>query len=135
MTITRSDIPKFRAYCSLCGWKSKVVSSEFRAQHAAAGHLWALRGRPDHSREAADIREQKRLAKCPTPWKTGVYRDKEEALEHVKGLYRKGKGNPDVMPYQCACGRWHVGHSREHFYKRIRRVTHNRPPTKKARKR
>ena len=47
----------------------------------------------------------------------------EEAREHIRRLYRAGRGNPDYQAYPCDGGaHWHIGHSMRHFHERIRKV-------------
>ena len=45
---------------------------------------------------------------------------KEAAQAHINGLWRAGRGSPDMSPYQCG-DHWHVGHSIEKFKARIQR--------------
>lgn len=48
----------------------------------------------------------------------------QEAREHIRALYKAGKGNPDYLPYPCDGGRhWHVGHSQQRLGERIRQAT------------
>lgn len=62
------------------------------------------------------------------------------AREHIKVLYRSGKGNPDYAPYRCeVCGGFHVGHSRVRLGERVRKATRvgtakNRALVKRRRK-
>lgn len=59
------------------------------------------------------------MTACPHPEKLR-HRSKGSAIAHIRSLYREGKGNPDLTPYRCVCGAWHVGHDARHFGKRIK---------------
>jgi hypothetical protein len=59
---------------------------------------------------------------CPHPHKV-KHATRGAALAHIRSLYAAGKGNPDMTPYLCVCGWWHVGHDLESFRRRIRRAT------------
>ncbi len=61
---------------------------------------------------------------CEWPGKQR-HASKTAALAAIGAMYRDGKGNPDLQPYECA-GHWHVGHSVVHFRERIKRVTRRR---------
>ena len=55
---------------------------------------------------------------CPRPDKRKLTQAEAEA--HVKNARRYL--NPDIRAYQCVCGHWHVGKSKEALNKRIKRV-------------
>lgn len=61
------------------------------------------------------------MADCPRPEKHR-HPTRDAAQAAIVSLYRAGKGNPDLVAYQCVCGAWHVGHNLAHFRKRIRRA-------------
>lgn len=61
------------------------------------------------------------MKECPTPGKR-KHATHEEGKEHIRALYRAGRGNPDYTVYACVCGWFHVGHSRRKLEKRIRRA-------------
>jgi hypothetical protein len=56
---------------------------------------------------------------CPHPEKRR-YASKGDAVEVIRAMYRTGNGNPDLHPYRCQCGAWHIGHDAHHFGKRIK---------------
>lgn len=58
------------------------------------------------------------MAKCKWPEKR-KHPNKQAALEHIRQLYRQGKGNPDYAPYQCG-DHWHIGHSKKWLGQRIK---------------
>lgn len=157
-----SSTGHFRAYCDLCSWGSTQQYTERLVRIVGATHLLAQRGNPDHSRKAqASLldavkpeeteeveltakqlrRRAERLSHCPTPWKQGIYETEEEAREHIRQLYKRGRGNPDYNAYVCnfpdnpegqrGCGYWHVGHNRKHFSARIKRSIRQSPPRNK----
>lgn len=57
---------------------------------------------------------------CPTPWKK-EHPNKAEAQKHCNSLYRKEGKAAQVHPYECSCGKWHVGGARKHRKPRRRR--------------
>jgi hypothetical protein len=65
---------------------------------------------------------------CPHPEKRS-YAGPAEAKRVIRSMYATGNGNPDLHPYQCPCGAWHIGHSVVHFKERIKRsLTGGRGP-------
>lgn len=55
---------------------------------------------------------------CPRPDKK-AYATEQEALRHRNDLRFRRGGSPDLATYSCACGNWHVGHSRQRLNDRI----------------
>ena len=135
----------FRARCSACGKLFRYRPNLSSARHSGAQHLWSLRGQPHsaevrkekHQHESAARKardEEARKARCPTPQKKGVYASQEAAREHIRKLYRNGLGNPDYTVYMCACGYYHVGHSKSHLKFRIQRSIRQSPKPKRRRR-
>lgn len=58
---------------------------------------------------------------CPTPTKKR-HLSEAAAWRHTNALRKHAHGSPDVQPYLCRCGSWHVGHSRESLAFRIRKA-------------
>lgn len=108
--------------CSICRWRRESYRDRWHARHAAAQHLWQKRRQPQHQPKPAKLGQP---ALCPTPGKKR-HPDEAAAVEHIRQLYKGGKGNPDYCAYRCPCGCWHIGHSRVHFTRRIRAVTRRR---------
>lgn len=45
---------------------------------------------------------------CPTPWKTGRYRDRIEATLAAERVMDKRPDLGTQEPYPCACRKWHL---------------------------
>lgn len=56
---------------------------------------------------------------CPTPEKQS-HASKKAAWRHVDSLRHATPVSPDLKPYRCRCGAWHVGHSQASLGFRIR---------------
>lgn len=69
---------------------------------------------------------------CPTPEKK-AHATKADATAHARALRKYKHGAPDLLPYLCACGVWHIGHSRVHLNKRIRRALYSTEAHQKRR--
>lgn len=67
---------------------------------------------------------------CPWPTKR-VHADQAAARAAIRAMYAAGEGNPDLQPYKCPTGHWHVGHGRKHFYARIRLALASTPRRKR----
>jgi hypothetical protein len=59
--------------------------------------------------------------KCPHPEKV-AHPSEAAALDHRRALIRHRHASPDVVPYLCRCGAWHVGHSQQSLLNRIRKA-------------
>lgn len=58
---------------------------------------------------------------CPRPDKKALSR--EEALERVR--IERHTVNFQLEAYQCPCGAWHLGKSKQRLNKQINRVVHS----------
>lgn len=58
---------------------------------------------------------------CPTPDKQR-HGDRKSTARHAKSLQLNKFGSPDLKPYKCHCGYWHVGHSKASLGFRIRQA-------------
>lgn len=58
--------------------------------------------------------------KCPRPDKQR-HETKALAWDEARATRKKTGGN-DILPYECQCGAWHVGHDRSHFEKRVQKL-------------
>lgn len=70
------------------------------------------------------------MAECPTPDKVR-HASLEDARKHAKALRRFQHASQDVLPYQCVCGTWHIGHSKVNLGKRIHRALYSTAAHKK----
>lgn len=59
------------------------------------------------------------IARCPHTGKQ-CHTNKGAALAAIRSLNHAGKGSPDMSPYRCDCGAWHIGHDSRLFRKRIK---------------
>ncbi len=66
------------------------------------------------------------MAECPRPDKR-AHESQGAAWEEARGTRARYAGD-DVKPYLCRCGKWHVGHSRKSFEKRVTWMRKYRPP-------
>ncbi len=60
---------------------------------------------------------------CPTPHKHR-HASEHAAAAAIRSLRAAQPGitSPDLLPYECVCGSWHVGHSQDSLQVRIRRA-------------
>ena len=60
---------------------------------------------------------------CPTLHKHR-HRTRGAAQKAIDSLRRAQPDltSPDLLPYECVCGSWHVGHSVDSLQQRIRRA-------------
>jgi hypothetical protein len=60
---------------------------------------------------------------CPSPHKHR-HASRGAALAAIDSLQRANPDlvSPDLLPYLCGCGSWHVGHSQDSLQTRIRRA-------------
>jgi hypothetical protein len=61
--------------------------------------------------------------KCPTPTKQR-HRNRDAAEAAIRNFRRTAEDllSPDLLPYKCECGAWHVGHSKRALDQRIRQA-------------
>lgn len=65
--------------------------------------------------------------KCRRPDKQVLTR----ADAKVEARRMRLRGHHDVLAYECTCKGWHVGNSRDHFTKRLKRALGMRPSKKR----
>jgi hypothetical protein len=63
---------------------------------------------------------------CPSPHKIR-HRSRGAAWTALDSLRRSRQGlvSPDLLPYRCVCGAWHIGHDVDALAQRIRTALPN----------